>query len=160
MAQGDIIFFDQFLQDLMDADVGHDFGSGNTTVVKVSLIKSTGTTPDATTADPRYGSGGTTDFSSGTEEVTAGGNYTAGGISVGTVSITNNSGTIELDFTVDPSWDTDGSNPTDARYGFIYNDTLTGKQGMGFVDLGTVFDMTTGTLSIVWPNPVATLNQA
>ena len=155
MAQGDVVFFDQFLYDSLDADVGHDFGSGNTTVIKCAIVDST-TTPTAATADPAWGAGGTTNFS--TWEVTVVGDYAAGGNACASPTITLNGGLLEIDFGNPAPW-TSGTD-TDAKWGIIYNDSTTNKKCIGYVDLGTAFDMSTGTLTITFGSPVATLNQA
>ena len=49
-----------------------------------------------------------------------------------------------------PSWAQNAANPTDAYYGIVYNNTNAGKEAIGFVDLGGVFDMTTGDLAVNW----------
>ncbi len=115
------------------------------------------TTPSATTADPRWGAGGTTDFNA--EEVTDGGNYVAEGASLANPSALLSGGTLEIDMDDPAVWSSDGSNPTDATYGIIYNDQAA-KEAVGFVDLGGAFDMTTGDLTVVWGAPMATINQA
>ena len=52
MAQGDVVFFDQFLLDIaIGTDVGHDFGA-TPDVVKCAVVDSV-ITPLTTTADPR-----------------------------------------------------------------------------------------------------------
>lgn len=155
MAQGDVVFFDQFLEDLaIGTDVGHDFGATPHTIM-CAIVDST-TTPTTTTADPRWGAGGTTNFS--TWEVTVAGDYSAGGNECTTAGITNNAGTIEFDWGNPTAWAT--GTDADAKWGIVYNDTIAGKQCIGYVDLGTAFDMSTGTLTITWGTPVATLNQA
>lgn len=152
MAQGDVVFFDQFLVDALEKV--HDLENDT---IKVGLTDGT-TTPAATTADPRWGAGGTTNFSS--EEVTAGGNYTAGGATPAAPSVTLSGGAAVFD-AGDVSWSQNGSNPTNARWGIIYNDTATGKNAIGYVDLGSAFDMTTGDLSIAWnASGIASLDQA
>lgn len=154
MAQGDVVFFDQFLVNIFDADVGHDFGA-TPNVIKCAIVDST-TTPTATTADPCWGAGGTTNFS--TWEVTVAGDYAAGGNTCATPSVTLSGGQAEIDFGDPAAW-TSGTD-TDAKWGIIYDDTVTNKNCIGFVDLGTAFDMSTGTLTITFGTPVATLNQA
>ena len=42
----------------------------------------------------------------------------------------------------------------------IYDDTTTNKNCIGYVDLGGVFDATTGDLTITWGAPFATVDQA
>lgn len=151
MAQGDVVFFDQFLVDVMEKL--HDLEND---VIKVGLVNST-TTPSATTADPRWGTGGSTNFSA--NEVTPGGNYAAGGATAAAPSVTLSSGAAVFD-AGDVSWAQNASNPTTARWGIIYNSTDAGKRCLGYVDLGSVFDMTTGQLEILWnASGIASLNQ-
>lgn len=144
MAQGDIILFDQFIVDM--AEKVHNL---ETDTLKVGLVNST-TTPATTTADPRWGAGGTTNFAAN-EVAPATGNYTAGGASITTgASATLTGGQLVFDSTDNPSWVQHASNPTNARWGILYNDTATGKNCIGSVDLGSVFNMTTGDLTITW----------
>lgn len=130
-----------------------------TDTIKVGLTDGSVTTPIATTADPRWGAAGTTDLSA--EEVTPGGNYSAGGATIANPAVTLTGGLAQFDADDPPTWSQDASNPTDATWGIVYNDTATGKNAIGFVDLGGAFDMTTGDLSISWnANGIVRLNQA
>ena len=53
------------------------------------------------------------------------------------------------------------SNPTNARWGILYNDTSAGKECVGFVDLGAAIDLSAGAFSITWnASGIASLNQA
>ena len=142
MASGDVTVFDQFLQDM-----GRKVHQLETDVIKLGLITNA-VTPTASTSDPRWGAGGSTNFD--TNEVTAGGNYAAEGPDIaGTYSQT--SGTATFDAT-DVSILQNASNPTNARWGIIYNSTSSGKECIAFIDLGSVRDLTTGNFSITW-NP-------
>lgn len=155
MAQGDVVFFDQFLLNLATGtDIGFDFGA-TPNVVKVALIDSV-VTPDATTTDPRWGTGGITNFS--LNEVTVAGDYTAGGNACASPNVSLVGGLVEFDWGDPAPW-TSGTD-TDAKWGIIYDDTLAGKYCIGYIDLGTAFDMSSGTLTITFGTPVATLNQA
>jgi hypothetical protein len=141
MAAGDIIWFEQFY-----LDVGLEIHQLETDVFKVGLIDNS-VTPAVDTADPRWGAGGTTNFS--TTQVTPGGNYADGGPAIASNTYTLAAGEATLDGD-DISILQDGSNPADARWGIIYNDTTTGKQAVGAVDLGSVRDLTSGDFSIEW----------
>lgn len=152
MAQGDVVVFDQFLVDALEKV--HDMEND---VIKCALITAV-QTPVATSADPRWGAGGTTNFA--TDQVTPGGNYTTGGNTCAAPSVTLVGGAAEIDFGDPAAWLQNAGNPTNARWGIIYNDTAAGKNCIGFVDLGSAFDMTTGDLTITWGAPFATLNQA
>ena len=148
MAQGDVVFFDQFLVDM--AEGLHDLEND---VIKVGLVTNV-TTPADTTADPRWGAGGTTNFK--TNEVTPGGNYVVDGATPATPSVTLAGGQAEIDWG-DVSWAQNASNPTDATWAIIYNSTDAGLRCIGYVDIGGTFNMTTGDLSITWGTPVATI---
>ena len=95
-----------------------------------------------------------------TSEVTAGGNYTAGGPSAAnpTVSLTGGAGVFDAD---DISIAQHASNPTNARWGIIYNDTATGKNCIGYVDMGADIDLSAGAFSITWnASGISSLDQA
>jgi hypothetical protein len=153
MAQGDVFVFDQFLVDALEGV--HDLENDN---IFCALTDGT-TTPATTTADPRWGAAGTTDFSS-EEAAPQTGSYTTGGNQCSNPSVTLNGGLAEIDFDDPATWAQNASNPTNARWGIIYNNTATGKNCIGAVDLGSTFNMTTGDLTISWGAPFATLNQA
>lgn len=141
MAQGDVTLFNQFKE-----DIGLEIHQLETDTFKLGLITSA-VTPTASTTDPRWGSGGSTNLSS--SQVTPGGNYTTGGPTIANNTYTETSGTATFDGD-NISISQDASNPDDARYGIIYNDTATGKQAVGFVDLGGVTDLTAGDLGVTW----------
>lgn len=152
MAQGDVTFFDQALVDVMEKL--HDLESDD---LRVALLTNA-VTPTAADADPRYGAGGGTNYA--TSEVAAGGNYVAGGAAIANPAVTLTGGLAMFDGD-DVSWAQHASNPTNATWGLIYNNTDAGKRALGFVDLGGAFNMTTGPLSIAWnANGLARLNQA
>ena len=140
MAQGDVVLFNQAKEELGLGD-----WNLSTDTVRLALITST-VTPTATTADPRWGAGGSTNLS--TNEVSAGGNYTAGGQDI-TNTWTRATGTVTFDG-ADISWVQNGSNPTDARWGILYDDTDSENKCIAFVDLGSVFDMSGGDLNVNW----------
>lgn len=140
MAQGDVGIFDEFLNTIGKSEINLDTDS-----IKCGLVTST-TTPTATTADPRWGAGGTTNFS--TNDLTAGGNYVAGGTDI-TSTYSQTGGTATFDG-ADLTWSQNASNPTNARWGILYSDTDADKKCIGWVDLGSDFNMTTGDLNINW----------
>lgn len=141
MAIGDVVFVEQFY-----ADVQEKVHNLETDTIKVGLVTDS-TTPAADTSDPRWGAGGSTDWS--TNEVTPGGNYSSGGAAAAnpTVTLTAGEGVFDAD---DVSISQDASNPTDARWGIIYNDTASGKNVIGYVDLGGDVDLSGGDFSISW----------
>lgn len=151
MAQGDVAFHDQFCVDLWKKL--HNIHASD--VIKLGLITSA-VTPAVTDADPRWGAGGTTNYS--TNECAAGGNYAAGGPTIANCAVTLTGGLAMFDGD-DVTIAQHASNPTNARWGIIYNSTDAGKRVLGFVDLGSTFDMTTGPLVFTWnANGLARLN--
>jgi hypothetical protein len=141
MAQGDLAFFNQFKLDL--GKKLHDLSAD---AAKLGLI-SNAVTPAATTTDPRWGSGGSTNFS--TNQVTPGGNYASGGPTIGSTTWTASGGTMTYDG-ADLSILQNASNPNNARWGIIYNNTDAGKRAKLFLDLGGVTDLTAGDFSVAW----------
>jgi hypothetical protein len=141
MAQGDVVAFARF-----KLDFGTKVHQLATDVFKLGIITNS-VTPTATTTDPRWGAGGTTNFSS--NQVTPGGNYTTGGPTLTSNTYTLASATTTFDAD-NISVLQNASNPTNARWGIGYNNTSSGKECVYFVDLGSVFDMSTGDLTITW----------
>lgn len=136
MAAGDITVFDDF--DIQcKTNEAHDL---NSDTFKFALLTDSVTPTDAD-AVPHFGGTGTTDHSA--TEVTPGGNYSAGGVTLTSVSYSNSAGVA--------SWNAakvtiaqDGSNPTNARWAIIYNDTDTSKRACLFCDLGSARDLSAG----------------
>lgn len=145
MAAGDIVFFDQFRLDL--GKKLHDLSADS---IKLALVTST-VTPSKTTADPRWGSGGSTNLSSN-QVSTAGTSYVTGG-----TALSSRTWTIAGTPTARPvlraaniTWAQDASGPTNARWGILYNDTDSGKRAIGYVDLGSDRSLVSGPLTIDW----------
>ena len=92
---------------------------------------------------------GTDDFFDDVTEVSAGGNYTAGGITL-TCTDANSSGTLTVSSATSISWAQDASNPTDARYAVLYKSTGTASTSplVAYLDLGQTVDLTAGSLTI------------
>lgn len=152
MATGDVIFFDQYLKDVQD---GVHNQSSDT--IKLGIVTNA-TVPAVTTADPRWGAGGTTNFSS--NEVTPGGNYSTGGPTIGTTAVTLSGGAAVFDGD-DISITQNASNPSGAYWGIIYNDTATGKNAIGYVELGGPVDLSAGDFSIAWnASGISSMDQA
>ena len=151
MAIGQVFFFDQFIED--ESHKLHDLSNDT---LMLGLITSVAT-PTKATADPRWGAGAT---NLSTNEVTAGGSYVAGGVSL-SGTITNNLTRVGSTKTLtgdDVSIAQNSLNPTDARWGIIYNATDAGKRCIAYVDLGGVVNLTSGPFSITWSgtNVIAT----
>jgi hypothetical protein len=110
-------------------------------------IVTNATVPAVSTTAPHWGGTGTTNYA--TNQVTPGGNYATGGPSLTSLAYTNSAGTV--------SWQAakvaiaqNASNPTNARWGIIYNNTDTNKRAAAYVDLGSARDLTQGLFEIRW----------
>jgi hypothetical protein len=110
-------------------------------VIKVGLITSS-TTPALTDSNPCWGAGGAQNYS--TNEVTPGGNYTAGGVALSGLAVNQTSAQVFLDATSPISWAANASNPTNARWAVIYDNTTANKEVLGFIDLGAVTSLVSG----------------
>jgi hypothetical protein len=141
MAAGDIVIFNEFKE-----DVGQKIHNLSSDTFKLGLVTNA-VTPAATTADPRWGAGGSTNLSS--SQVTPGGNYSSGGPALASSTWSETSGTATFD-AADVSIALNASNPNNARWGIIYNDTSAGKEAVAFVDLGGVTDLSAGAFWITW----------
>lgn len=139
MAAGDIFWFRQAL-----LDIGKKLHDLSVDTFKMGITDGT-TTPSLTTADPRWGSGGTTNFAA--EEVSTGSSYSAGGPSLASVTWTLVSGVPTLRAT-DPVIAQDASGFTDGRWGIIYNHSDAGKRAIAAVDLGAARSIQGGPLTI------------
>lgn len=138
MAAGDITLFRQFLLDL--GTKKHDLSADT---IKLGLVTAS-TVPSATTADPRWGSGGTTNFA--TNAVATATAYT-GPLTLSSVTWTLVSNVPTLRGTA-AQIAADASGFTNARYGIIYNDTDTGKRAIGFVDLGATVSIAAAAYTV------------
>ena len=137
MAAGDVTVFNEALAYMLDG------GWEAADSIKLALLTSA-TAPTQADVTPALA-----DYT----EVTAGGNYTAGGETLDTWGncITQSSNVSTFDDTgASVVWSQHASNPTTARYGLIYNATQASPQGIAFIDLGAVIDMTAGDLTITW----------
>ena len=156
MTQGAVVVFDSFIQYSFEGAAENPFDLGATPDVLKCAIVSNATVPATTTADPCWGGGGTTNFATNEQ---SGGNFTAGGLVLSNVAVTNAAGVIHLDFDDPATWAVNASNPTTCFWGIIYSDTATNKNCIGYVDLGGTFDATTGDLTITWGAPFMTADQ-
>jgi hypothetical protein len=141
VAQGDIVVFNEAKEDL-----GLKIHNLETDTYKLGLVTNS-VTPTAATSDPRWGAGGSTNFSS--TQVTPGGNYTTGGPTIANNTYVETAGVASFDGD-NISVLQNASNPTNARWGIIYNDTSAGKEAYAYLDLGSVFDMSSGDLTVTW----------
>ena len=112
-----------------------------TNTIKFGIITSS-TTPAVTDSDPRWGAGGSQNYS--TNEVTPGGNYSAGGITVSGCTSTLSGAVTSLNATSPVSITANASNPTTARWGIFYDSTSAGKEVFGYYDFGGVVSLVPG----------------
>jgi hypothetical protein len=112
----------------------------DTDTIKVMLTTST-YTPSAT---------GHAAKNSVTNEV-SGTNYTAGGATLGTVSVVDSTGTITFD-AADVTWTQNAGGFSTARYAVIYKDTGTAATStlIGWIDFGADKGNVAGDLTIQW----------
>jgi hypothetical protein len=143
MAKGEFIWFDQAYLDL--GNKIHDFDSD---VWKWALVTDV-TTPTATTAAPHWGGTGTTDFSAN-EVSEVGGNYTADGETLTSLTWTVAASILKWDFD-DIVIAQSAANPTDARWIIFYNSTDANKRCVAAVDMGGIKDLTDGSYTHTVP---------
>jgi hypothetical protein len=142
MAQGTVIMFQEFL-----GSMGLGEFNLNTDLYKIGLVAAA-TTPATGDADPGWTGARTTDYSAG--ESTPGGNYSTGGADI-TNTYSEAAGVATFDGAdQSPYLAQHASNPTDVRWGIIYNDTDADKKAIGYIDMGSTFDATTGDINITW----------
>ncbi len=154
MALGDVVWFDQALANVAAKKLNLAT-SGDT--VKLGIITDA-VTPVATTADPRWGSGGSTDLSS--SQVATGGTKYTGPITLASVTGGLSGGKFVLD-AADVTIDQDSSGFTNGRWGILFDDTSAGKEAIAFVDLGAARSIVSGPLEIKWnAGGILTLDQA
>lgn len=142
MAAGDFTWFTQAKVDLFLKI--HDFDSDT---IKLGLITSA-VTPTETDPAPHWGGTGTTDHSA--TEVTPGGNYAADGVTLASVTAAADGANAKLDAAEDVSIAQHASNPTNARWAIAYNSTDANKRAIGFLDLGSARDLSSGNFSHAW----------
>jgi hypothetical protein len=137
--------FNQFVADL--ASGVHQLQTGTTHVLKVALTNTAPTAANTVLAN--------------ITEVTNGNGYTTGGISVGTITGAQSSGTFKLTGGTDPVWTASGAGFT-ARYAVLYNDTPTSPADplIGWWDYGSSVTLAAGetfTVDLDQTNGILTL---
>lgn len=135
MASGDVTFFHQF-----KVDMGNKIHDLDSDTWKVGFITSA-VTPAANDAAPHWAGTGTTNYA--TNQVTPGGNYATGGPSLASVSFSNSGGTVTWS-AQKISIASDAGNPTNARWGIVYNSTDANKRAAAILDFGSARDLTAG----------------
>jgi hypothetical protein len=129
MARGDVHSFAAW--DVASRAGSFDLTNGGDTL-KMGIVDNT-VVPTMSTADPRWGSGGSTDFSA--NEVATGSTYSSGGPTMTGQQFTRTSNTSTIDFD-NFTIDQDASGFDNAYYGILYDATDSGKHAIGYVDLG------------------------
>lgn len=158
MAAGDIVWFDQALLNL-----GEKIFDLSSDTLKLGLVKSaanSGIDPSATTSDPCWGAGGSTNLSS--SQVATGGTSYTGPQTLSSVTWTLVSGTPTLR-AANVTLAADASGFTNARWGIIYDDSATNKNALAYVDLGADTSIAAASYTFDWSGAsgdVLTLDQA
>jgi len=129
MAAGAVHVSAKFVEN-MALLTGANYGSDT---LKMGIMTNA-VTPGVNDSDPRWGSGGSQNYS--TAEVTPGGNYSAGGVSLTSPTVSISGAVTSLNATSPITVAANASNPTGAYWGAIYDSTDAGKHVIGFVDLG------------------------
>lgn len=137
MAQGDLLFFNDFVD-----DIGKKLHNLDTDQFMFALIDNT-IIPSVTTANPTWGAGGTTNLSA--NEVSGTG-YTAGGIDI-TSTFSTSAAVGTFDGSTNPSWTQNGAGPTNIYWGIIYNNTVVNKDCVAFIDMGGPISLQAGDIS-------------
>lgn len=142
MAKGDVKWFASFIQKSKDGQL-FDFTAGDS--LKIGIITNA-VVPSVTTADPRWGAGGTTNFA--TNQVATGTGYT-GPLALANPTYVRAAGVNTLDAD-NVSIPQDAAGFTNGYYGIIYDDTNAGKYAVGFIDLGGPVGIQAGPIDINW----------
>lgn len=130
--------YQKFLKNQFNGVAPVDF---DTNTIKVILYTNTG---NASTLSLEYVADITSTEVSGT-------NYTAGGATIGSIAVTESTGTTTVDGN-DVSWTVSASGFSNARYAVIYKDTGSAATSplIGLIDFGADYGNVAGTLSIEW----------
>lgn len=112
-----------------------------TNAIKMGIITNA-VTPAVADSDPRWGAGGTQNYS--TAEVTPGGNYSAGGIALTSPALALSTANINHTATSPISLAANAANPTGAYWGIFYDSTSAGKEVVGYIDLGGPISLVNG----------------
>jgi hypothetical protein len=143
MAKGDVTLFNQLAQDVKSGQ--HNFQS--TDVFKLGLVDDTitPTAADTSANGPKWD-----DYSG--NEVSAGGNYVTGGLTLAYTSATrwNLTGGVGKYDADDLELAQHAEGFTNARWGILYNDSHANDRAVGFVDLGGAVSEQAGPVAIRW----------
>jgi hypothetical protein len=85
--------------------------------------------------------------------------YTAGGVSIGTITGAQASGTFSFSGATSPSWTASVGSIGPFQYAILYNSTPGTKPLIGWWDYGTAITITSGnTFTVSLPSPVLTIS--
>ena len=112
-----------------------------TNTIKMGIVTNT-SPPAVSDSDPRWGAGGSQNYA--TNEVTPGGNYSAGGVTVAGCTSTLSGAVASLNCTSPITVAANASNPTGAYWGVFYDSTEAGKRVFGYLDLGGPVSLVSG----------------
>lgn len=138
MAAGDTHLIANYIKSMANNSPADKWGSD---AIKVGLV-TTSTTPSISDSNPCWGAGGAQNYS--TNEVTAGGNYAAGGFALSGTAVNQTTTQVFLDATSPITWAANAGNPTNARWAIFYDNTTANKEVLGFLDLGAVTSLVPG----------------
>lgn len=138
MAAGDTHIIANYIKSMANNSPADKWASDT---IKVALITSV-TTPSISDSNPCWGAGGSQNYS--TNEVTAGGAYTAGGVTLAGCTVTQSGAVVSLNATSPITWSANASNPTNARWAVIYDNTTANKEVLGYIDLGGSTSLVSG----------------
>jgi hypothetical protein len=150
MAQGTLALFDEFAESIGDGRIDLDTDTFMVAFVTLQV----GGTPTIAKDDavPTWGAGGTTNLN--TDEVAAGGGYTAEGDALASVTWGQTAGVATFD-AADNVWTSSASgDPATIKTAVIYSDTAANKDCIGFVDMTadgtTAISLLAGDVTIAW----------
>ncbi len=140
MATGDVFWFDAGLNRLLRGELDMDGGN-----VKLGFITSAAT-PSKTAADPRWGAGGSTNYS--TNQVGTGGTSYTGPVTIGSPTIAVSTPDIFFRGNI-VTLAQDASGFTNARWGILFQDDAN-DYAIAYIDLGSDRSLVAGQVQIDW----------
>lgn len=138
MAAGDTKLIANYIKSMANNSPADKWASD---AIKVGLVTVT-TTPSISDSNPCWGAGGAQNYS--TNEVTAGGNYAAGGVALAGLTVTQAGAAVSLNATSPIAWAANAGNPTNARWAIVYDNTTANKEVLGYIDLGAATSLVPG----------------
>lgn len=150
MAQGEVKSYDNWMLDMAEANMDHELD-----VFYMALVDNTGP-PAQTDVIPHWNGTGTTNIQAN-EVAPQTGNYAANGKILNNPSVALVAGDVEIDFDDPGVWAQDALNPTNAYWAVIYNNDAL-KHCVNYIDLGGLFNMTTGDLTVTLGAPCMVLD--